>query len=68
MRIKGIIAAIIISPFYIAFIICGLLLAVIFALLLRLILWLGIIDGLSILFDRTNRIIKRYNLRKLKIT
>lgn len=66
MKIKGIIAAIIISPFYIAFVVIGLLLALLFAGSLRLALWLGIVDGLMILFDVSNRLLKRYNLRKLR--
>ena len=65
MKTKGIIAAIIISPFYIAFILLGLIIALLFAGLLRLAVWIGIIDGLLVCFELTNRVLKRYNLRKI---
>lgn len=66
MKLKAIIAAIIISPFYITAVILGLLLTFIFVGLLRILIWVGIIDGLALLFNWTSRLMKRYNLRKLK--
>lgn len=65
MKIKGIIAAILLAPFYITLVITALILTLIFALLIRLFVFLGFVEGLALLFDRTTRLIKRYNLRHL---
>jgi hypothetical protein len=68
MKIKAIIAAILLSPFYVIFVITGLLLTILFAFLIRIMAFLGFIDGLSLLFHKTSGILKRFNMRKVKIS
>jgi len=68
MKIKAIIAAILLAPFYVTFVVTGLLLTFLFAMVIRVFVWIGVIEGLSLLFDKTNGLLKRFNMRKVKIS
>ena len=65
MKIKAIVLAILLAPFYITLVVSALLLTIIFAGLMRLLIFIGVFEAIGLLLDRTTRLIKRYNLRHL---